>query len=169
MRCLRKIADESRFSVSCSSSDLEVRQLLVQPSIDCLLRRRRLAYAARIQNSRCEVLRVLLSQSDFPWIKLLRADLLYMHTNHVSDICDVCNVCIDGTPIDAADQWEELLRHPKWLDVVSRVFYVNSVLDRSVSSDVSVGGFVCNICTPPACFASSRAFGVSPACQAWNT
>ena len=85
---------------------------------------------------------VLLSQADFPWIKLLRLDLMYIHTNHVSDIFILCNVCIHDSPMNAPAQWEELLRHPRWPDVVSRVFYINSVLDRDVSPDVSAGGFV---------------------------
>ena len=82
---------------------------------------------------------------------------MYIHTNHVSDISSLCNVCIYDTPMNSPVQWEELLLHPRWPDVVSRVFYINSVLDRDVSPDVSVGGFVCSTCTPPACFASSRA------------
>ena len=47
MRVLRMIAGESRFQ-RCEHTDVKIRTRLSQPSIDCLLMRRRLLFAGRI-------------------------------------------------------------------------------------------------------------------------
>jgi hypothetical protein len=113
MRCLRKIAGHSRFDAKCDMSDLQVRMRLIQPSIDCLLMRKRLAFAARIIGARCQVLRVLLSQVDLPWCKLLRSDLLYMHANHCDDISSLCKIHVTNTCIQSPAEWLAAICHPR--------------------------------------------------------
>ena len=60
MRVLRRIACDCRFGRP-SHTDLEIRVKLGQPSIDCLLRRRRLLYASRILTTKHLALIAVLS------------------------------------------------------------------------------------------------------------
>ena len=52
MRALRRIGGRCRYDASSNITDLEVRRELGQPSLDCLIARRRLLYAGRLVRAR---------------------------------------------------------------------------------------------------------------------
>jgi len=153
MRCLRRMCGAMRYSSDCALSDVQVRIKLMQPSIDCLLMRRRLAYAARVYASRCKVLSVLLSAGGdgstqarrmaLPWSALLQKDLIYMYRHHVSDIFRICNMNMHGDCVTHPCAWHRLLHHERWPEVVNRVFHVESILDKEVVDSNTELGFVC--------------------------
>ena len=78
MRMLRRIAGEMRFD-NTVVSDLEVRTRLQQPSIDCILIRKRLRYVARIvkamPQSLVAFLTVARADRALPWVEQMHADL----------------------------------------------------------------------------------------------
>eukprot|EP00973_Karenia_brevis_P004232 581606-Karenia_brevis.AAC.1 len=79
MRVWRRIAGQARFNGN-AMSDLKVRQLLNVPSIDCVVRRKRLAYLSRLARTSFHSLPALLQQRDrmgkpLPWVQLVLADL----------------------------------------------------------------------------------------------
>ena len=53
--------------------------------------------------------------------------------------------------------WHCLLHHERWPEVVNRVFYVESILDKEVVDSNTELGFVCALCNPLCKFATSRA------------
>ena len=60
MRVLRRIADCCRFDGTTGANDLQVREKLGQPSIDCLLAKARLRYFGRIIQNRHKTLWAIL-------------------------------------------------------------------------------------------------------------
>ena len=91
MRVCRRIAGQSRWKATSDSNsggsnltDLEVRRSLCLPSLDCILRKARLAYAVRLAcNDKLQALRALLSMkcdgSVMPWAAQLQEDMAYMY------------------------------------------------------------------------------------------
>jgi hypothetical protein len=74
MRVLRRVAGLMRFDTN-ACSDCEVRDKLLQPSIDCVLVRKRLAYAAPLAQKGPPVLVMLLADEHggrpIPWCRQL--------------------------------------------------------------------------------------------------
>ena len=62
MRALRRIADEISYEGRSELNDLQVRRKLGVPSIDCLVQRARLKYAARLETTRPRALVAVLRQ-----------------------------------------------------------------------------------------------------------
>jgi hypothetical protein len=138
MRALRRIAGESRFSDKNNCTDLQVRAKLLQPSLDCLIARRRLLHLACIEKSRTMVLHALLApiarKARLPWVELVLGDLsrLFMHpvshgilrtihksmpdsnswplTEPSSCSCPGCCQC--------ASRWKYIVLHTKWSEAV---------------------------------------------------
>ena len=85
MRVLRRIADKVRFDATCDCSDHAVRQMLSQPSIDCLVQRQRLHYLARIVLNRPRALWAILQSTpgkqQLPWTAQVVADLQVLYAN----------------------------------------------------------------------------------------
>ena len=81
MRGLRRILGAPRFSESNDYTDRQVREQLGQPSLDCIISRARLIYAARICRDRPLALIGLLhtrvgpTKSRLPWVTLLGQDV----------------------------------------------------------------------------------------------
>ena len=79
MRVLRRIAGCSRFDASCEVNDLQVRELLRQPSIDCDLAKSWLRCFSRIVWNRHKtlwvILRVCVQGKKLPWVNTLVNDL----------------------------------------------------------------------------------------------
>jgi hypothetical protein len=78
MRVLRRILGDCRYG-PCVFSDLEVRRQLGQPSIDCLLLRRRMHYLRRLVHHRhkslIEVLSLVHDGTRIPWVDLICRDI----------------------------------------------------------------------------------------------
>ena len=136
MRCLRRIAGECRFGASGTLTDLQVRQKLVQPSLDCLVCRRRLLHARCIATSRSQVLHAMLSQKCgsegkvLPWVKLLQHDLHIMYSSQACyDVLLCCNNNIhvphptkcdcEGQSCSCRLTWHKLVLHVRWKDAVN--------------------------------------------------
>ena len=79
MRVLRRIADDPRYSVVVLHSDLEIRRILGQPSIDSILLRKRLLYGARLAHRQPAALLALLQVNvngvRLPWVLQFTSDL----------------------------------------------------------------------------------------------
>ena len=119
--------------------------------------RKRLTYAARVITARCQVLRVLLSQVDLPWCRLLRKDLIYMHTHYLDDVRHACKIHITQNCIESPEAWLEAMCHSGWNEAVSKVFFVESILDKAAVGPGTVLGHSCHVCNPVQVFATSRA------------
>jgi len=92
MRVLRRIADRLRYDETCESSDLEVRTMLSQASIDCLLQKQRLQYLSRLVANRPKSLWAILQTTHkdvlLPWAAQMAQDLntLYAKVSAVRDV-----------------------------------------------------------------------------------
>jgi len=166
MRALRRIAGLMRFGADGNITDFEVRSNLVKPSIDCLLMRKRLLYAARIQKCKSQSLSALLSQKNktksCAWTVLINQDLEYVYCNLSDCVCDAAGIVQIGSPHSAPLVWEKLILGPKWREIVAQVFFINSILDERSSGEEHPLHFVCEICREKSpetkhAFASKRA------------
>ena len=164
MRVLCKISGNSRFSADVAHNDLQVRQLLNQPSIDCWIARARLAYCGRLIRSRPKALLALLFTSSndvgvknhspqkkvLPWITQLLADSEMLRMNVMpSDFPKMA---------DDPQQWQDIMTDEvAWKTLVDRMHYTESSCDR-VAPSMPEGRallFTCDACK--ASFASSKA------------
>jgi len=138
MRVARRIAGQLRFSSTSESTvdgrhltDQDVRVMLCMPSIDCVLRRARLLYAARVtRSSKAHSLQALLSLrpkgQPLPWAKQLHDDLVYMYEHTSISVCVIHPDC-KGSQYS----WIHAMRHEpaEWSHCVREIFYTASVLD----------------------------------------
>ena len=150
MRVLRRIANQQRFNDQCEHSDVEVRQSLAQPSIDCLLQRKRLDYMARLVYVRPRALWAILqskpANKQIPWTKQAINDLQCLYDN----VADARN----ALPMPGQDPsaWFDFMlnRADNWHALVGQLFYVQSCLDRQAPTIPTIQlTFVCEICTSP--------------------
>ena len=167
MRCLRRIAGDCRFGASDTLSDLQVRQKLVQPSLDCLISRRRLLHARSIATSRSPLLCAMLAQKCdkcpdkvLPWVKLLRRDLHIMYSSQACyEVLSACNNNIhiphpnhctcEEHPCACSATWRRLLVHASWKDAVNALFFIESRHDAIAPvSNPTLDIHVCSICAP---------------------
>jgi hypothetical protein len=153
MRVLRRVADAMRFGPGCGS-DRAVRERLGYPSIDCVLQRRRLLYAARLVRAGPKALLALLSVRDsngepaMPWTKQLRGDLdvLYRTVPGVREILP--------EPTDAKRWFDFWVAQPfQWEKLVSLLCYSDSVCDPVAcvvpSADKTPLAVACEMCPAP--------------------
>ena len=150
MRVLRRIADRVRFDASCDSKDLEVRQMLSQPSNDCLVQRKRLLYLCRLAVNRPKALWAILqstpNKKQLPWTAQVVADLQVLYAN-----VGAARVNLPA-PSDDGQAWLKFLigKPTKWHQLVDSLFYTHSVLDRQhVEAHVAPLAFSCHMCPHP--------------------
>jgi len=97
MRALRRIVGESRFGTANDCTDLDVRMKMCQPSLDCLVARRRLLHLACVEKSRTMVLHALLApcrgKQQLPWVSTVLLDLACM-CKHPSSSRLLHNICM---------------------------------------------------------------------------
>ena len=144
-RGLREIINDCRYG-RCKLTDFRVREQLVQPSIDCLLLRRRLAFLGRIVTTSHRTVIAVLSMTarnePLPWVERITQDMLTLWKSwpegHKQLPC----------PIDHPVQWWQfMLDHPeRWKQMVAAIFFVHSILDDKVEAMVAGPQFVCTIC-----------------------
>ena len=166
MRILRRIGGAMRFSDVNEETDLMVRRRLRQPSLDCLLLRKRLLYLRRLLLNRPLALLALLqtetkqqhdNTESLAWTKQLRDDLCRLAAS--SDA-----ISFLGDPCEHASKWERFIvtDSAAWSHAVTLVYFETSVLDRCNSGEISVCAgtrFTCSICPLHPSFASTRALG----------
>ena len=125
MVVLRRFADEPRFGRT-EHTDREVRELLGQPAIECVISRMRLLYAARLNKHRTAALLAVLHartpKGRHPWVKQLLRDseLLRPFLPEGFPGMDACR-----------EQWRSLMREEAgWRALVARVHVVPSECNR---------------------------------------
>ena len=84
MRTWRRIAGDPRHSRT-TWTDCQVRIRLNVPSLDCLIRKRRLVYLARLAGAKFDALHAALqcrdkSNNPLPWIRLITADIAVLRS-----------------------------------------------------------------------------------------
>ena len=156
MRGLRRIAGAPRFSSDCNITDRQMRAQVHQPSLDCIILRLRLAFAARVCRDRPEVLLALLhlrvgSNSDcLPWVRQLSGDInVVKETLHKADWPGL---------LESPSFWYDRMRHAhEWHAMLGTVFFLDSICDSQVAAapDGPVRPFACPDCKRA--FATARA------------
>ena len=156
MRGLRRIAGVPRFSPENNTTDRQVRDLLQQPSLDCLIVRARLAFAARVCRDRPAELLALLhlrvggEAGRLPWVAQLAKD--------VDVLKDALAISQWPSLFEGPQFWHDKMSQPHaWSNMIDSVFFTVSVCDRQkdASGSRAVHQFVCPDCD--CAFASSRA------------
>ena len=154
MRVLRRIHGDIRFCAEVEFTDLQIRAVLRQPSVDCLIAHARLRYAGRIARLRPRDLLGLLhlrkNGNPLPWVRALSGDVeLVRRSGSVPPVI--------GSLLDNAEVWHELMKDERaWGQIVSDLFFVESLCDKVVVENNSVQvAFACGACDKA--FASQKA------------
>jgi hypothetical protein len=158
MRVLRSIADQRRFGQERVVSDVDVRHMVAQPSIDSLVLQRRLAYYPRLAMRQPAALVALLQTAcaadRLPWIKQAIDDLDYVYRN-------VRRLSLPP-PLIEPHMWVDFMMQEEgeWKRVVECCTFVHSILDASGDAGRADAyrAHVCLMCdAPQPAFASLKA------------
>ena len=147
MRMLRRIAGEMRFD-NTAISDFEVRTRLQQPSIDCILIRKRLRYVARIVEAKPQslvaFLRVARADRALPWVEQMYADFAALHRSGYE-------VAASLPPLGAPELWPAwIAQHSnEWIRLVDGMTFPQSVLDKVVAEGTPSHALPCPLCVGP--------------------
>ena len=156
MRVLRRIIGDMRFSADVVHTDRRVRDILVQPSIDCILTRARLKYAKRLLVNRPRALVALLSIREngqpIPWVMLLADDCEVLRRNN-DEANNLGPLLVDHSA------WYLFMMSDNWNHMVNSIHFHISITDRDLDSQQAknVGAHQCIDCGDN--FASGRALG----------
>ena len=158
MRVWRRIVGKPRYK-RVSMSDVDVRSRLCIPSLDCLMRKKRLKYLARLAVSDVWPLRASLQLRGPngelpPWVKLICEDLQVLFAAVPSVFADLPTPDVDPAPL-----WELLTNYRKeWQLIVEKyhTIYDDPIRcsDRSRVGDgcwgtgvpAAVTAFNCTVC-----------------------
>ena len=145
MRVLRRCTGHMLFDDN-EISDVAVRVQASAPSVDCILRRKRMLYLGRIVRRSPTTLIALLhvrhKDQRLPWVLLVIKDMIAMSRTVLSDYQL-------KHPDIGADRWRDLLTNEtKWAEYVGQVFWTESVVDAKIPAEVSieVQALTCSIC-----------------------
>jgi len=160
MRDLRRIAGKLRYDATCECSDADVRQMLSQPSLDCLVQRKRLQYLATLSITKPKALLAILQarpqKQQLPWATQMVSDLERFYAG-VVEVRSVLPPPAEGN----GAIWMEFItaQSDRWHTLTNSLFYTNSCLDKSVGVDnESQLNFQCQICAAPQpAFATAKA------------
>ena len=164
MRLWRRIANSPRFNRE-ALSDLTVRRGLGVPSIDCYIRRRRLAYLDRLH--KCDVLplQALLrqktpDQTPLPWVRLVTMDLHVIQENLPEKLGAM------PRPSDNPGIWLDLICNysSQWKELVSLYYSCFSDVNETANAADHASGsqiasaltFTCDICSNRASFLTEK-------------
>lgn len=127
MRVLRRKYGEVRHCRT-QHTDLELRTMMQQPSIDCLLMRTRMRYLKGLL-SNCPMALISLfhlkpNNIFLPWVKLIIDDMRWItHHSYAEDAWAMPD------PESYPATWTQHILSNKWCNIVSRIFYVTSIAD----------------------------------------
>ena len=126
MRVLRSVAAKPRFSAA-AWSDRKVRHFLQMPSVDCLVRQRRLCYLTRLQPSDLKPLLAILQATCngkvMPWIDMICNDFNILKQN-VYTCSKLVNVRLPRS--DPSEFWRIICMCPcEWKLIVKCYFTVD--------------------------------------------
>lgn len=120
-----------RFSAQCRLTDLEVRKMVNEPSIDCCLAKARLNHLAAVLRAPSPPLRCLLAVRGprgerLPWVDLVVQDMVALREFYPTKLAEL------GDPTVQWDRWRSFIcGHPQaWKTFVKSFLYHDSVLDR---------------------------------------
>ena len=129
MVILRRIADEPRFR-RVEHTDRQIRELLDQPAIECLISRMRLLYCAKLERVRPAALMAILHARPkgrcLPWVRQLASDTELLRGLLPADFPSL---------FEGPDAWRNLmLDEAGWKNLVHRVHFIESVCDTKAVS-----------------------------------
>ena len=146
MRVLRRVNGNMRFS-SGAVSDREVRERIKQPSIDCVLLRRRLLYIGRLVSRKPQALLALLRArpggKPLPWAAQSYDDLGFFYELVLRTTAFPLQ-----HPSVAIELWPDWIASnlSLWSEWVARVFFIESILDTVGSPGLVQASFTCALC-----------------------
>ena len=147
MRVYRRIHGHCRYKANDNIADLAVRRIGGIPSIDCLLRRARLRFLARISRSDHQPLKAILSLTfkgkHLPWVQLVNQDMVafYQASKDVQDMLPCPGIQLHD------DKWHQLMydNPHAWNKIVDAYFFSESCLDR-VQLGTEIGSMTAGNC-----------------------
>ena len=157
MRGMRRIVGDPRFSTAVSYTDLQVREKLGVPSVDCVLMSARLRYLGRLVRHRPQTLISLLhsqrESSVLPWVSLVTRDCDDLAARGLVPFSP-------GSFSSSPEAWSTFIAtDPGWGRALETLSFAASVLDRHLPSAPAEASralaFSCGDC--PGMFASARA------------
>ena len=146
MRVLRRITGSMRYSKDCELSDLQVRTLSNQPSMDCLLVRARLRYLKRMCSHSNQALYIITCMrrkgKPIPWVVQIQGDLSVMRRHLVGHATAVPD---NEAPFET---WAALFNDKRaWEEAVESIFFTDSVSDHfSAQRPGEAKLYVCTMC-----------------------
>ena len=153
MRALRKIAGQSRHSANNEMTDLAVRKLLRQPSVECLVARARLLYLGKLVRRRPRHLLGLLGlrrhECVLPWLSAAAKDVDFVRVRQRAPLPPL---------LSAPIAWHQLMqREGDWVRLVNSLFFEDSACDKRAAPGAGTVplSFQCETCGK--CFASKVA------------
>jgi hypothetical protein len=109
MQVLRRISDHSRFGAPGTLSDIRVRRLLRQPSVECILAKASLSYVARLLRTGPQSLQALLQFRGgldgtlmLPWVRQIINDLRGLQKYYTTKLAALPD------PADDAKPWKDM-------------------------------------------------------------
>eukprot|EP00973_Karenia_brevis_P024777 3416074-Karenia_brevis.AAC.1 len=141
------MVNQSRYDANCAFTDAQVREMLGVPSLECHMRKERLAYLGLLCRHRPKELKALLAVTvrgrRLPWIKLVVEDLQILHVFHGWHLRDMPDPAVYPDPwIDIMNgypaEWRQLVS--KYVDTASP----NEAMKRKEAKTSSLATpFVC--------------------------
>ena len=127
MRFLRRVAGE-HVRKSGGLTDLQVRQRLAFPSVDCFVSQNRLCYLQHLVRSNAEILIAMLAhRPKLPWVNLVEKDLSGLFASQRFRLSEL------GDPRQNQAKWLDFMcSFPNgWKQIVRKWVFHESALDRS--------------------------------------
>lgn len=151
MQVLRRIIDNSRFGAPGTLSDIRVRRLLRQPSVECALARARLSYVARLLRTGSQSLQALLQFRGgcdgslmLPWVKQVICDLRGLWCYYAMKLGSLPDPANDPNP------WQDIMLNYRneWAELVAGyTFYGSPAVDQTKTARGDVpAGWRCQLC-----------------------
>ena len=169
MQVLRQVCNKCRYQASNNITDIAVRRLLKAPSIQCILRRKRLMYASRLMQHGPPALRALLQtrvgpRGDqlMPWVAQLLSDFSCLKRYYSAKL--------DGMPNPALrpQAWALLINEfpYEWQELVNGYSeYEDPCTDRVLESAHGQHEFACSLCASCPAFKNARALASHIRCK----
>jgi len=161
MQVLRQVCNKCRYQARNNLDDISVRRLLQAPTVQCILRRKRLIYAGRLMEHGPPALRALLqtqvgrrSDEPVPWTAQLLSDFSCMKRYYRTKL--------DGMPAPTLQPkaWALLISDfpHEWRELVNGyIEYADPCTERVTQSSHSQHEFACGLCAARPAFKNAKA------------
>jgi len=169
MQVLRQICNKCRYQRHNNSSDVAIRRLLRAPSLQCILRRKRLIYAGRLMQHSPLALRALLQtqvgprkDQPVPWVVQLLSDFACLKRFYITKLDEMPD------PTMQPHAWTSLINEfpYEWKELVNGYTeYENPCTDRVLQSSHGQHEFVCSLCATSPAFKNAKALASHIRCK----